>query len=68
MASAANCGRLRWAGFVDYHNTQHTHESPDNVTPEAVTFGQARAILTRRQTIKRQTLELRRRLHQQAAA
>ena len=67
MASAADCGRLRWAGFVDYHNT-HRYQSPDNVTPEAVTFGQARAILTRRQTIKKETLEKRRRLYPQAAA
>jgi len=58
----------RIAGFVDYYNTQRYHESLDNVTPEAVYFGQAPAILTRRQTIKRETLEHRRRLHRQSAA
>jgi hypothetical protein len=39
-----------------------------DITPEVVYFGQASAILTRRQAIKRKTLDQRRRLHQQPAA
>jgi len=58
----------RIADFVAYYNTQRYHESLDNVTPEAVYFGRAQTILSRRQTIKRETLEHRRRLHQIAAA
>ena len=58
----------RIADFVGYYNTQRYHESLDNVTPEAVYFGRAQTILSGRQTIKRETLEQRRHLHQQAAA
>lgn len=58
----------RIADFVAYYNTRRYHESLDNVTPEAVYFGRAQTILNRRQTIKRETLEHRRRLHNQAAA
>jgi len=54
--------------FVSYYNTRRYHESLDNVTPEAVYFGRAQTILNRRQTIKRETLEQRRRLHTQTAA
>jgi transposase InsO family protein len=56
------------AAFVEHYNTRRYHESLNNVTPEAVYFGRAHAILTRRETIKRKTLEQRRRLHHQAAA
>jgi putative transposase len=58
----------RIADFVAYYNTRRYHESLDNVTPEAVYFGRAQTILNRRQTIKRETLEHRRRLHTQATA
>jgi len=58
----------RIADFVAYYNTRRYHESLDNVTPEAVYFGRAQTILNRRQTIKRETLEQRRRLHTQTAA
>jgi transposase InsO family protein len=58
----------RIADFVAYYNTRRYHESLDNVTPDAVYFGRAQTILNRRQTIKRETLEHRRRLHTQAAA
>jgi putative transposase len=58
----------RIADFIAYYNTRRYHESLDNVTPEAVYFGRAQTILNRRQTIKRETLEHRRRLHNQAAA
>ena len=58
----------RIASFVKYYNTQRYHESLDNPTPETVYCGKASAILTRRQVIKRNTLDERRRLHQQAMA
>lgn len=58
----------RIADFVAYYNTQRYHESLDNVTPEAVYFGRAQSILKKRHAIKTETLQHRRRLHQQAAA
>ena len=54
--------------FVDYYNNRRYHESLDNLTPADVYFGRALAILKRRETIKRKTIEQRRRLHQQAIA
>lgn len=58
----------RIADFVDYYNTRRYHESLDNVTPEDVYFGRAQSILNRRQIIKRETIEQRRRLHKKTAA
>jgi putative transposase len=52
--------------FVDYYNHQRYHESLDNVTPADVYFGRAKEVLTRREEIKRQTLEARRRQHDQS--
>jgi putative transposase len=52
--------------FVDYYNHQRYHESLDNVTPADVYFGRAKEVLTRREEIKRQTLEARRRQHTQS--
>ena len=52
--------------FVDYYNHQRYHESLDNVTPADVYFGRAKEVLTRREEIKRQTLETRRRQHTQS--
>jgi putative transposase len=49
--------------FVDYYNHQRYHESLDNVTPADVYFGRAKEVLTRREEIKRRTLEARRRQH-----
>ena len=43
-------------------------ESLDNLTPADVYFGRGPDILKRRETIKRKTIEQRRRLHQQAIA
>lgn len=54
--------------FVEHYNNRRYHESLDNLTPADVYFGRAPAILKRRQTIKRKTIEQRRRLHQQAIA
>jgi putative transposase len=56
---------LEWeiGRFMDYYNHQRYHESLDNVTPADVYFGRAKEVLTRREEIKRQTLEARRRQH-----
>jgi transposase InsO family protein len=54
------------ARFVDYYNHQRYHESLNNVTPADVYFGRAKEVLTRREEIKRQTLEARRRQHTQS--
>ena len=58
----------RLAEFVDYYNNCRYHESLNNLTPADTYFGRAQTILTRRQNIKRKTLELRRQLHHQAVA
>ena len=58
----------RLAEFVDYYNLRRYHESLNNLTPADVYFARAQAILTRRETIKLKTIELRRRLHHQSAA
>jgi len=58
----------RLAEFVDYYNLRRYHESLDSLTPADVYFGRAQTILTRRETTKLKTIELRRRLHHQAAA
>jgi transposase InsO family protein len=58
----------RLAEFVVFYNTQRYHESLGNLTPADIYFGRGPTILTRRQKIKRKTIELRRRLHQQAVA
>jgi putative transposase len=54
--------------FVRYYNNCRYHESLDNLTPADVYFGRGQAILERREKIKRETIEQRRRLHQQAIA
>ena len=58
----------RIAAFVDYYNTRRYHESLDNLTPADVYSGRGQAILTRREKIKRKTVNERRRLHHNAAA
>jgi putative transposase len=54
------------ARFVDYYNNQHYHESLNNVTPADVYFGRVKEVLTRREEIKRKTLEARRRQQSQS--
>jgi transposase InsO family protein len=54
--------------FVEYYNNRRYHESLDNLTPADVYFGKGPAILKRRESIKRKTIEQRLRLHQQAIA
>src|SRR6202011_3024154 len=58
----------RLAEFVDYYNTRRYHESLHNLTPADAYFGRGQAILKRRDTIRRETIELRRRLHHLATA
>lgn len=56
------------ANFVCYYNTQRYHESLDNVTPADVYHGRQQQILTQRELIKQQTLQLRRRNYLQQVA
>jgi RNA-directed DNA polymerase len=48
------------ASFVHYYNHQRYHESLNNLTPADVYFGRAKEVLTKRDRIKRQTLQQRR--------
>lgn len=56
------------ASFVNYYNHQRYHESLDNLTPADVYFGKAKEVLTKRDQIKKQTLEQRRLLNLQPLA
>jgi len=58
----------RIGAFVDHYNHRRYHESLNNLTPADVYFGQAQAILQKRESIKRRTIELRRLQHAKAAA
>jgi transposase InsO family protein len=58
----------RLAQFVDFYNHRRYHESLGHLTPADSYFGRGSVILGRRQKIKHQTIELLRRLHQQAVA
>jgi putative transposase len=46
--------------FVQYYNHERYHESLDNLTPADVYFGRAKEVLTKRDHIKKQTLQQRR--------
>ena len=48
------------ARFIEYYNNRRYHESLENVTPADVYFGRNREIVSRREQLKKQTLELRR--------
>ena len=48
------------ASFVIYYNNHRYHESLDNLTPADVYFGRAKEVLTKRDQIKKQTLQQRR--------
>jgi putative transposase len=52
--------RLAIAEFVDYYNNHRYHESLNNLTPADVYFGRAYEICSKREEIKRKTLNLRR--------
>ncbi len=47
------------ARFVEYYNHDRLHEAIGNVTPDDMYHGRQRAILSRREKIKRLTLERR---------
>jgi len=55
--------KARLVEFVDYYNTRRYHESLHNLTPADVYRGRGQSTLKRRDTIRRKTIELRRRLH-----
>jgi len=48
------------ASFVIYYNNQQYHESLDNLTPADVYFGRTKEVLTKREKIKRRTMQQRR--------
>jgi len=48
------------ASFVNYYNHQRYHESLDNLTPADIYFGRAKEVLTKRDQIKKRTLQQRR--------
>jgi putative transposase len=54
--------------FVDYYNHRRYHESLGNVTPADMYEGKQVAVLTRRERIKRETMERRRRENLRNAA
>jgi putative transposase len=47
--------------FVEYYNNLRYHETLNNVTPSDVYYGRDQKILTRREKIKKKTMQLRRR-------
>ncbi len=53
---------------MNYYNHQRYHESLDNLTPADVYFGRAKEVLTKRDQIKKQTLQQRRLLNLQPPA
>jgi transposase InsO family protein len=46
--------------FIEYYNHRRYHESLNNVTPADMYLGRQREIVSRREQLKKQTLELRR--------
>ena len=48
------------ASFVNYYNHQRYHESLDNLTPADVYLGRAKEVLSKRDHIKKRTLQQRR--------
>ena len=56
------------ARFVAYYNHERLHEALGNVTPDDMYHGRQREILTRREKIKRLTLERRKKENLRNAA
>jgi putative transposase len=48
---------------VYYYNRERYHESLDNMTPSDIYFGRAVVVKTKREKIKKRTLQERKRLH-----
>ncbi|TYB84280.1 transposase [Oceaniovalibus sp. ACAM 378] len=59
---------VRADAFVDYYNIQRYHESLNIVTPADVCFRRDKAILGKRDKIKKQTIQQHRLQHQSQAA
>jgi putative transposase len=53
--------------FVEYYNYERYHEALDNLTPANDYFGRSEEVLTRRETIKRETLQARKEFNLQIA-
>jgi putative transposase len=53
------------AKFVARHNSQRYHEALGNVTPNDVYFGRKEAILKKRQKLKEQMIQNRRKYNQE---
>ena len=49
--------------FITYYNHERYHESLDNLTPADVYYGRGQEILDQRETVKLNTLAMRRKLH-----
>ena len=53
--------------FVEYYNHECYHEALENLTPADVYAGKSEEVLTRRETIKRETLQARKTFNLQLA-
>lgn len=49
--------------FITYYNHERYHESLDNLTPADVYYGRGQEILDQRETVKLNTLAMRRKMH-----
>jgi len=54
------------SGFVDHYNNHRYHESLDNLTPKDVYEGRANELLSKREEIKKKTLQLRKKQNLEA--
>ena len=53
--------------FVEYYNNRRYHESLDNLTPADFYFGRREEVLSKREKIKQETLQARRKFNLQLA-
>jgi hypothetical protein len=56
------------AKFVAWYSSERYHESLGNITPDDIYFGRKEAILKRRQELKEQTIQNRRKYNQKKYA
>lgn len=59
--------KARIGEWVDYYNNQRYHEAIENVTPSDKYYGRDQEILKRRERLKTETLELRRKIYKKMA-